>query len=149
MKIKFFIITILVISFSLLSCNFSEKKNHSISQMSASNSRDSVDWDGTYSGMIPCADCEGILVTITLNQNATYEMTMSYLGKDFEFTSAGSFFWNDRGSIITLDKEDEGMKMFQVGENILFLLDIDGNRITGQFADQYILRKIDQDIIEE
>jgi uncharacterized lipoprotein NlpE involved in copper resistance len=117
--------------------------------MSASNSRDSVDWDGTYSGIIPCADCEGILVTITLNQNATYEMTMSYLGKDFEFTSAGSFFWNDRGSIITLDKEDEGMKMFQVGENILFLLDIDGNRITGQFADQYILRKIDQDIIEE
>ena len=145
MKIKFFIIAI---SFSLLSCNFSGTKEHSISVM-ASNSRDSVDWMGTYSGIIPCADCEGILITITLNKNATYEMTMSYLGKDFEFTSDGSFSWNDQGSMITLEKENEGMKMFQVGENILFMLDIDGNRITGQFADHYILKKINQCIIEE
>ncbi|MCL2289902.1 MAG: copper resistance protein NlpE [Bacteroidetes bacterium] len=133
---------VIAICLSLFSCNSGEKKNHLVLTM-ADNSRVSVDWEGTYSGTIPCADCEGIFIVITLNNNATYEMTMNYLGKDFEVTSEGNFSWNEQGSIITLDIEGEGMKMFKVGENRIFMLDIHGNEITGELADNYILEKVD------
>jgi len=144
MKRTILIIIAIVASFSMLSCRSNEKNNHlTISEM-ADNSRVSVDWDGTYSGIIPCADCEGIFIVITLNKNSTYEMTMNYLGKstDLEITFKGNFSWNDQGSIITLDIEEEGMKMFKVGENKIIMLDVDGNEITGQLADNYILEKV-------
>jgi uncharacterized lipoprotein NlpE involved in copper resistance len=148
MKIKILPIAFIAISFCLFSCNFGEKKNHSISMM-ADNSKVSVDWEGTYSGIIPCADCEGIFIVVTLNNTSTYEMTLNYLGKDFEVTLEGNFSWNDQGSIITLDIEGEGMKMFKVGENRIIMLDIHGNEITGELAGNYILEKVDQDIYEQ
>jgi len=148
MKVRILTLVIIAISFCLFSCNSSEKKNYSISTMAA-NSKVSVDWEGMYSGIIPCADCEGIFIVVILNENSTYEMTMSYLGKDFEVTSEGSFSWNEQGSIITLNKEEEGMKMFKVGENRIIMLDIHGNEITGELANNYILEKINQDIYEQ
>ena len=30
------------------------------------NSRNSLDWNGVYKGVLPCADCEGIETVITL-----------------------------------------------------------------------------------
>jgi hypothetical protein len=35
-------------------------------------SRTSLDWPGTYTGVLPCADCEGIETTITLSVDLTY-----------------------------------------------------------------------------
>ena len=32
------------------------------------NSKTSVDWVGKYEGTLPCADCEGIKTTLTLNK---------------------------------------------------------------------------------
>ena len=52
----------------------------------------SVDWDGTYFGILPCADCNGIQTILTLNKNLTYEIQMKYLGKDEKvFESKGTF----------------------------------------------------------
>ena len=144
MKIRILIIVISVVSCSMLSCGPNEKKNQLILSEMAGNSKISVDWAGSYSGIIPCADCEGIFIVITLNENLTYEMTMDYLGKpaNFEIVFKGNFSWNDQGSIITLDKEEEGMKMFKIGENKIIMLDIHGNEIAGQLANNYILEKV-------
>lgn len=113
----------------------------------AHNSRNSLDWAGVYKGTLPCADCEGIEVEIRLNEDLTYERVMTYLGKgDNRFSDNGRFEWDENGSKIRLinatspDVEDN---WFQVGENRLFVLDTEGNRIESNFPPEtYIFEKI-------
>lgn len=35
---------------------------------------------GTYEGVLPCADCEGIKTKITFNKDTTYDLEVEYLG---------------------------------------------------------------------
>jgi uncharacterized lipoprotein NlpE involved in copper resistance len=109
---------------------------------SAHNSRNALDWPGTYSGTLPCADCEGIKTTVKLNADGTFERELVYLGETGEpVRQAGSFSWNDAGSIVTLAPGDGTTQKYQVGENQLFHLDQAGNRIGGELADRYVLRQ--------
>ena len=108
------------------------------------NSRNSLDWDGVYSGIIPCADCEGIKTDIELNPAGTFRMAQHYLGRsDSLYYTEGSFRWNEAGSAITLiiDGNEPVHHQYLVGENRLFKLDAEGNSITGDLAVNYILRK--------
>lgn len=108
----------------------------------AHNSKISLDWDGLYQGVLPCADCESIETSLTLHSNSTYKLVNRYLGKeelDYSF-SYGSFSWDRTGSIITLINEDKPNQYF-VGENHLIKLDINGQRISGALADHYRLEK--------
>lgn len=106
------------------------------------NSQNSLDWNGTYKGVLPCADCEGIETTITLLKTGKFTKTTVYLGKeDNRFSDNGDFIWNDSGSIITLKGNDGAVQMYQVGENVLFHLDSLGNRIEGNFVSMYQLKK--------
>lgn len=104
------------------------------------SSMNSVDWPGDYYGVLPCADCEGIETQLQLKIDKTYTLRTRYLGKEQAVqVSTGHFTWNTEGSKITLSKQNPGM--YQVGENQLFHLDQSGNRISGNLADNYILRK--------
>ncbi|HSI77424.1 MAG TPA: copper resistance protein NlpE N-terminal domain-containing protein [Lunatimonas sp.] len=106
----------------------------------------SLDWAGTYTGVIPCADCEGIATTVDLNSDRTYRMSTTYKGKSEEkFVQEGTFFWNELGNIITLNGIKNGASQYLVGENTLFQLDLEGNRITGNLAENYQLLKTEQD----
>lgn len=106
------------------------------------NSRNSLDFAGVYEGTIPCADCPGIKVAITLDSEGNYTKTMTYIDKEPNnvFTDKGRFEWDDSGSNITL-KGGKDTEMYKVGENRLFMLDKEGNRITGSLADKYVLNK--------
>jgi heat shock protein HslJ len=108
----------------------------------AHNSRNSLDWPGTYTGTVPCADCEGIRTAITLRADGTFERELLYLGKSTTpMRDSGQFNWNDAGSIVTLASAGGSTQMYQVGENLLFHLDRAGNRISGDLADRYVLRQ--------
>ncbi|MGL4746291.1 MAG: copper resistance protein NlpE [Shewanella sp.] len=101
-------------------------------------SQNALDWPGVYEGVLPCASCEGIQTTLTLQADNSFELKSIYLGKDESiFKVAGKFDWDSNGSKITLS---DGSK-YLVGENQLFMLDTDGNRITGGLAENYILKK--------
>lgn len=105
------------------------------------NSRNSLDWAGTYSGVLPCADCPGIETVITLRSDNTYERSMNYLERTVAVqTVSGAFTWDKAGNKITLDVGDAVVK-YQVGENQLFHLDQDGQRISGSLAAHYVLQK--------
>jgi len=121
----------------------SERENREVKKNlpTADNSQNALDWDGTYKGILPCADCVGIETQITLNKDLSYTKTEKYLGKsDSIFSAEGQFKWNDAGSNIFLDQESS--KSYQVGEHKLFALDQNGDRITGSLEDQYILNKL-------
>ncbi|MDI5875997.1 copper resistance protein NlpE [Shewanella xiamenensis] len=101
-------------------------------------SQNALDWPGVYEGVLPCASCEGIQTTLTLQADNSFELKSIYLGKDESiFKVAGKFDWDSNGSKIILS---DGSK-YLVGENQLFMLDTDGNRITGGLAENYILKK--------
>ncbi len=104
-------------------------------------SQNSLDWQGTYEGVIPCADCPGIKTTVELKNDETFAYQATYLERDFALTDSGTFMWHNHGSIIHIQGEKTDMK-FKVGENRLFQLDQNDEQITGELAEYYILTKI-------
>ena len=108
----------------------------------AHSSRNSLDWAGTYSGVLPCADCPGIETTITLHADGRYERKLDYLERSVEpWVDSGSFSWNAAGSAVTLREPGGAGQHFMVGENTLRQLDLDGNPIAGALAGHYVLHK--------
>jgi uncharacterized lipoprotein NlpE involved in copper resistance len=105
-------------------------------------SQNSLDYHGIYKGVLPCADCEGIEVILELGPGDSYTKKTIYLGKDDNQVneSSGTFSWNEAGNTITLNEENSPNQYF-VGENVLFHLDMEGNRISGDLADNYKLNK--------
>jgi len=102
----------------------------------------SLDFLGIYKGVLPCADCEGIETSIELGTGNSYSKKTTFLGKENQsvIESSGVFTWNDAGNTITLSSEEVPNQYF-VGENVLFHLDIDGNRVTGDLEKNHQLVK--------
>lgn len=133
----------------LLSCKSNKKAKENQTVTAIDNSRTSLDWNGIYSGVLPCADCDGTQATITLTQENTYELRIQYIGKmDPENILNGTFTWNENGSIIRLDNENLGEFpiQYQVGENTLIPLNANGSRINADNI--YNLVKI-SDLVEK
>ena len=112
-------------------------------EMDAHNSQNSLDWQGTYKGITPCADCEGIETEIVLNADLTFTLKTKYLGKGDGkvFQETGSFVWDKTGGIISLEGLKGRPSQYKVGENRLIQLDMEGNVITGDLAEKYVLTK--------
>lgn len=145
---KINILLIIFFSAILVSCGNANKSSEPQNQeedvavVDMHTSQNSLDWTGKYKGTLPCADCEGIETTVELNQDLTFKITQKYLGKsdDDVFTETGSFKWNEEGSNVELETSGR-LTRYKVGENQLIMLDADGNIITGDLAEYYILRK--------
>lgn len=132
---------VLLINFS--ACDNTNQESNTETMADATHtSKNSIDWAGTYVGVLPCADCEGIEIRIQLGNNETYVMHERYLGKQEEaIMTNGIFLWSEDEGKIILGGEKEGYS-YQVGENKLTQLDMEGNMITGNLAAQYVLEKI-------
>ncbi|GHT21476.1 hypothetical protein FACS189430_01580 [Bacteroidia bacterium] len=120
----------------------SSKQSKEIQAIDAAhNSKNSLNYQGMYVGTVPCADCEGIETTIILG-DTDYSVKTVYLGKDkTEHKETGTYSWDESGQIITLKGIKDAPNKYFVGENYLKQLDMNGNEITGQLAEKYILRK--------
>ena len=109
---------------------------------SSHNSANALDWAGEYKGVVPCADCEGIETSLTLNMDNSYKLSTTYLGKDATpFKQHGSFEWDAKGSVIRLLDQRDGPALYKVVENQLIQLDMEGQLISGDSADNYKLNK--------
>jgi uncharacterized lipoprotein NlpE involved in copper resistance len=109
---------------------------------STHNAQNSLDWNGTYKGVLPCADCAGIETEITLFKDQTYTIKRKYQGKKGVVFSDRKvpFTWID-GSMIRLDGEIDGPSMYMVGENKITQLDMSGKQIKGSIKEKYVLKK--------
>lgn len=143
---------LLFILVSLCSCaNKSKTPTETLEEVitvDSHNSQNSLDWDGVYRGITPCADCSGIETIIELKKDLTYTIKTKYLGKFKKntFDEKGTFTWDKGGSIIIISGTSP--QKYFVGENTLTHLDMDGNKITSDFAEMYILKKqIESDTI--
>jgi len=149
-------ICVFVLGLGISSCNLkgAAKSVENISEVAADadNSKNSLDWEGTYSGVVPCADCPGISTQITLKNDNTYSIKTEYQGKEGSAeTIEGTFEWNEAGGIIKMNGLEEGSMptLYKVGESKLIQLDLEGNVISGELASNYELTKIDGNLVEK
>src|SRR5688572_14827316 len=130
---------------SLLSCKTNK-------QAASHNSMNSLDWVGIYTGSLPCADCQGMNTMLKLNKDLTYVIETKYTGKSNEiYKSTGTFIWDKSGNKITLNSNAQNIlaSSYAVGENRLTQLDANGNMVTGELANKYILNKHTSSIVEK
>lgn len=141
---------IAAICFFALGIGMSACKSKGSAATAADSPKTSVDWQGIYTGVVPCADCDGIFTQITLNKDNTYILKTEYQGKEgLAETIEGTFQWNKAGDIITMDGLNEKSMPFayKVGEDKLIQLDMEGNVISGNLAQNYVLTKIDEKLV--
>lgn len=140
MKTHHFFLFLFVIFWVTTSCKTTQKTQSNSVKTTIDNSMNSVDWQGIYVGILPCADCEGIKTKIVLNADLSYTLETMYIGKDEKvFQTKGTIKWDKTGGKITLDNTEK--QIYQVGENQLFHLDKNGKKITGDLTDNYVLKK--------
>ena len=107
------------------------------------SSATSLDWEGVYRGVVPCADCEGIATTITLRKDGSYNLATEYQGRSVAtFNRQGKFTWDPSGGVIAIDGPRDRPNRYLVGEGYLLQLDMEGKRISGPLADHYRLAKL-------
>ncbi|WP_410222452.1 copper resistance protein NlpE [Pedobacter sp.] len=131
----------------LTACNNSNTKKETSTQDTTTTltdtvhtSRNSLDWNGTYKGILPCADCPGIETTVVLNANNTFSYMAKYQDRDFKTEDKGKIMWHDNDSVVHLKGQETDLK-YKVGENQLIQLDTEGKEITGALSKYYILEK--------
>ena len=98
-------------------------------------------WTGTYRGMLPCPDCEGLRISLSLFKDATYELQTEQIGSDKRFERRGSFTFNGDETRITLDANGQNRSFDILPPNRLRMLGKDAAPITGPDAEKFILRK--------
>ncbi len=130
----------------LAACNPKQGSSENTDQKAgdvAHTSQNALNWAGMYKGVVPCADCEGIETILVLNADNTYLLRIKYLGKgDGRYTeSTGSLTWNNEANIVMLGGVTDGPIQYIIEENRVIQLDLAGNRITGDLADNYILAR--------
>lgn len=106
------------------------------------NSQNALDWTGAYTGVTPCADCEGIKTLLVLKDDYRFEKHLIYLGKSEEpFVQEGVFNFLEDGNRIAL-QFSERVVYFHIGEDQIFLLDQEGERIDDRLSPLYRLGRV-------
>ncbi len=100
----------------------------------------SINYQGTYKGVIPAADCPGIEMTLKLGADGSYDLHMKYLERDADFKASGEYAVE--GNLLTLEGSTPGY--YKIEENRLRYLDAEKKPIEGELAEHYILNKTDE-----
>ena len=107
--------------------------------------RDANVIDETFTGLLPCADCEKIDYRLTLKPDMTWHSSMIYVGRDVEaFKESGHYKVMEDG-IMLIDKSNEGMERFRKVPGGLLMLDINGNEIEDAPPGMFLLSPIAKD----
>lgn len=107
----------------------------------AHNARNSLDYQGTYTGIIPGYDNKTVNIRVVLTERE-YILHITPLKENAEtIVQKGRYTWNKDGSVITLIGVKGTLSAYFVAENQLRQLDKNGKQHVGEGAANYILRK--------
>jgi len=109
--------------------------------LSGCSGKNDNDFAGVYTGIIPAADGLGIKVHITLNSDHTYTLIYDYVDKESVYKEEGVFERYKQKNYIIL-QNSLFPRFYKVKDGYMLQLDLEGNIITGEFADMYVLAKI-------
>lgn len=135
-----------------VACNSSNKSAQNEEQVEVNPEIDaihhagsSIDWAGSYQGELPCEDCDGIDMEVTINNDNTFVLRSVKKGKDEVIEEQGEIAWADNESYITL-RGTAVDHHFRVGENHLTFLVEGGSTPEDALLDvnDYVLEKVEQ-----
>jgi heat shock protein HslJ len=152
MNLRTYVITVSAIGLMILfACQPKTDISKNESVPDGHTAQDALDWQGTYWGNTPCADCEKIENRLTLHEDMTYELISIYHKNDNTLadTISGSFSWSGNNIQLEGIPASERPAMYKVEENKVRQLDMNGMVITGNMADMYILQKTGNHEIED
>ncbi|MDO5667019.1 MAG: copper resistance protein NlpE [Alcaligenaceae bacterium] len=87
-----------------------------------------VDWDGRWSGVIPCDNCPGIEVDLTFNNDGSYRLREAKLESlEAPSLSEGTVSWEESTRILTLTSSSNDTKQLLFAEGGAVYLDEQGN----------------------
>lgn len=116
--------------------------NHQVADP-AHNSRNSLDWGGTYKGTVWKGSKGEFKKILILSYERMYWLKYpDQSKKNYNYVKQDTFLWNDQGNMITL-RNTEPVLIFFVAENYLIQLDSSYAIIKGKLEDKFILKKID------
>jgi len=137
MKTIMFMMGAAAVALSLVACNGTKRMTKSSAQTPS----------GTYTGTLPCADCQGIKAQVDINSDMTYRLQTRYIGKSDEaYTASGKFVWNAGDSTLTFDSKLLGTCKLE--NDILYVL-VDGKKKSGANVENYMLTRVDMDLVEK
>lgn len=121
-----------------VSCSNGKKENagNTILQKSSAN------FSGTFSGLIPCADCPGIEITLTFNPDSSFIESMIYQERSSSFKDSGQ--WIKEGKMIEVRYNDKkaSLHYFLIkSDSTIAWLDGNKKEIEGPLKDHYILKR--------
>ncbi len=96
------------------------------------SSQSSAPWKlpATFSGTLPCADCPGIEVTLTLRADGTYYEHFKYVDRNSQYAETGKWAVQNDGKRLVLHGEKNAVEQWTVaGTDELRKLDADGKEI--------------------
>lgn len=99
-------------------------------------------WAGSFYGILPCDDCEGTEILITLDfDGVTHYSTREYASDDSGETGVGRAYWDETGKIVSV-KDYYGIPhkfLYDYEKDVLYKLDENGEKYTGPQANAYTL----------
>ncbi len=103
---------------------------------------------GTYHGILPCPDCEGVKTILTLNADLSYSIKKKYIGQsEIVYETKGTFSHDEKSNKIILENNDG--QTYLADQNKLILLDKKGNPMKENLSDNFILVKEKVEIKEK
>ena len=138
------ILLILAAAILLTACGGNSRQKTTTGVLDMHNAENALDYQGTYKGVFPAADCPGIEIELTLHNDNTYTMNSSYMDRSEEpIQQTGNY--TVKANLLTLRaKVGIGLpapEYYKVEENRLRRLNAKKQPITGELADQYVLTK--------
>ena len=101
---------------------------------------------GQYEGILPCADCDGIVIQLELFQNFTYQATVKQGNKLDSIEEINGSFALQSDGIVALDKTVSGTTFFQKNEADLTVLDQNAKEIISGMNDAYVLKRFEKKV---
>ena len=121
-----------------VSCSSGKKENrdNAIPQKPSSN------FSGTFSGVIPCADCPGIEASLSFNRDSSFLESMIYQERNTSFKDSGQWIRDGKFVEVRYNDKKASPRYFLIkSDSTIAWLDANKNEIEGPLKDHYILKK--------
>lgn len=126
----------------MVSCQSAKNVNHTQVIPDAHTSQTSLDWAGTYSGILPCLTCSAMETELELTSDNEYVLTQTNYNREAESkVIEGRFTWKENHIILDNFPKKFDSNLFKVEEGRVRMLDKNGNIVTGESENKFILTK--------
>lgn len=119
-----------------ISCKNQSKEQATNERLSTKN------FSGTFTGVIPCADCPGIKLTVSFNPDSSFSEIMIYQERNSSFKDTGQWSRDDKMLKVDYKNEHSSPRYFLIrSDSEIVWLDANKKEIEGPLKEHYILKR--------